>query len=120
MLDTDDLEYESEYREDEDYDEVLEMDGSEQTAMGGELPCAHLALRMGPRGVTTGLPGLCWSDASTSHLAAGPRSLWLGGFGICSPLDGTRTGCAFPITALCRTHRADLTLHPPHQSCHRQ
>lgn len=39
MLDTDDLEYESVYGEEEDYDEVPEMDSSEQTAMGGELPC---------------------------------------------------------------------------------
>ncbi|XP_075369784.1 uncharacterized protein LOC142415407 [Mycteria americana] len=38
-LDTDDLEYESVYGEEEDYDEVLEMDSSEQHAMGAE-PCS--------------------------------------------------------------------------------
>ncbi|XP_051483825.1 collagen alpha-1(VII) chain [Apus apus] len=37
MLDTDDLEYDSVYEE-EDYDEVPEMDSSEQSAMGAE-PC---------------------------------------------------------------------------------
>lgn len=53
VLDTDDLEYESVYGEEEDYDEVPEMDSSEQTAMGAEpcsLPldegdCQHYTLR---------------------------------------------------------------------------
>lgn len=74
MLDTDDLEYDSEYGE-EDYDEVPEMDSSEQPVMGGEFSCAHLAPRMKPLGATARLPGLCWGDACASHLAAGPCPL---------------------------------------------
>ena len=116
MLNTDDLEYESVYgEEEEDYDEV--PDSSEQPVMGGELPCACLAPRMEPPGATVGLLGLRWGDASTSRLAVVPRALWLGVFGICSPLAGTQAGCMFPITSLCH---ADLTLHPPHRSHHRQ
>lgn len=80
MLDTDDLEYESVYGEDDDYDEDSEMDSSEQPMEDGELPCARLAPRMEPLGVTTWLPGLCWGDASTCRLAGCPHALWLGGF----------------------------------------
>lgn len=56
-LDTDDLEYESMYTEEEedDYNDVLEMDSSEHPRMGGEIPCAGLALRMEHVG------GNCWS-----------------------------------------------------------
>lgn len=112
MLDTDDLEYESVYGEDDDYDEDSEMDSSEQPMMDGELPCAHLAPRMEPLGATTWLPGLCWGDASTSLLAACPHALWLGGFAALSlapkqaacssshhcAAQAVQTVCSVPLT----------------------
>lgn len=58
MLDTDDLEYESVYGEEEDYDEVPEMDSSEQPAMGGELPCPCPAPE---DGATRGDHGAAWA-----------------------------------------------------------
>lgn len=110
MLDTDDLEYESMYGDEEDYDEVPEMDSSEQPVMGGELPCAHLEQRMEPPGATVGAPGLCWGDAFTSHLAVGPCTLLAGGiwdlqlaprWSICSPSQhcaahSVQTLCSVP------------------------
>lgn len=74
-LDTDDLEYESMYAEEEedDYDEVLEMDSSEHPRMGGEIPCACLASRM------EHIAGNCWAAGALLgrrlHGLSGSRSL---------------------------------------------
>lgn len=90
MLNTDDLEYESMYGEEEDYDEVPEMDSLEQPAMGGELPCTCLASRMEPPGVTRGCLGFAgvmsphpawqrvavpsgWGDLGFAALSLAPR-----------------------------------------------
>lgn len=67
--------------------------------------------RMEPPGTTTGLPGLCWGDTSTSRLAAGPCILWLGGFAalLLAPRQGTHSPSQH-----CHARCAVLVLHPPH------
>lgn len=105
MLDTDDLDYDSEYDEEEDYGEGLETEHLEQPAMGGELHCTCLA-QMEPLGVATGLPGLCWGDISIPLPVSGSLCPLAGRICDLQP-SVTQVGGVFPITVLCTPHTLD-------------
>lgn len=118
MLDSDDLGYDSMDGEEEDYDDVLEMDSLEQSAVDGELPCTRLALRAKLLGETMELPQvlLGWCLHPAGQWVPVP-SVW-GDLGF--PAPSLVLGRVAPSLSLCCPHHADFVLYPPHQSCHQQ
>lgn len=112
MLDNDDLEYDSMDGEEEDYDEVPEMDSLEQPAVGGELPCIHLALRAKLLGETMELPQILLGWCLCIQLGSGSLCHLSGqdlGFPALSLV--LWEGCTFSITVL-PAPRRPCTLSP--------